>query len=258
MASGGAYFQFMNISLITATYNSEETIESSLDSVLYQTVKPFEHIIIDGLSSDRTLELIEKKKTGCRILSERDGGIYEAMNKGLAMASGDIVGILNSDDVYADNTILQRVLEVFEQTKCDALYGDLVYVKRHHTDKVIRHWKAGVYNENSFYIGWMPPHPTFFVKREVYERLGTFETSLGSAADYELMLRFIHKFRIKVAYLPYVMVKMRAGGKSNRSMLNRFKGNWEDRKAWKLNGLTPRWYTLILKPLKKLEQYIKR
>ncbi|MFZ9660861.1 MAG: glycosyltransferase family 2 protein [Chitinophagaceae bacterium] len=247
----------MNISIITATYNSGKTINSCIDSVLAQTAQPFEHVFIDGLSRDNTLELIGKKDAGSIIVSERDHGIYDAMNKGLAMVKGDIIGILNSDDVYADETILEKVLDMFEHSKCDALYGDLVYVKKNNLNQILRHWRAGEYKEGAFLYGWMPPHPTFFVKREVYEKFGVFDTSLGSAADYELMLRLIHKFKIKVAYLPYVMVKMRTGGKSNRNLFNRFKGNWEDRKAWKLNALKPRWYTLILKPLRKLNQYVK-
>jgi glycosyltransferase len=246
----------MKISIITACRNSEATIETAIRSVLEQSGIDLEYIIIDGASSDNTLRIIDRYRDRIsKIISEKDSGIYFALNKGVSLATGDVVGLLHSDDFYSGPSILSKVINLFSQTGCDAVYGDLQYVDRNNTDKVIRNWKSGACRENIFLSGWMPPHPAFFVKRDCYNKYGLFNTDFKSAADYELMLRFIHKQKIKVSYLPEVIVKMRVGGKSNRTLLNRIKANLEDRKAWKVNGLKPGWLTLWLKPFSKLGQY---
>ena len=180
------------------------------------------------------------------------------MNKGLNMATGDIIGILNSDDFYAYNGVIADVVQRFQQTHADALYADLVYVDRKDTQRIRRYWKAGVYRYGKFLRGWMPPHPTFFVKKEVYEKFGNYNATLKSSADYEFMLRVMHKHRIHVAYLPKVITKMRMGGQSNVSLANRAAANREDRKAWELNGLRPKSYTIMLKPLSKIGQFLRR
>jgi glycosyltransferase involved in cell wall biosynthesis len=245
-----------DISLITATYNSSETLLYCLQSVGNQTVIP-EHIIIDGCSTDQTLKIAgEYVGHRLQIFSEPDHGIYDAMIKGIQLASGHIIGILNADDFYASPSILEKVAAVFEDLTIDACYGDLVYVDNVDTAKVVRYWRSGRFSPKKFYWGWMPPHPTFFVRRSVYARFGLFNLELGSAADYELMLRFLVKHEINVAYIPEVLVKMRTGGISNASWQNRLKANRMDRKAWAVNGLKPYPWTLWLKPLRKIGQWV--
>lgn len=256
----------MKISIITIAYNSAETIEDTIQSVLSQDYTDVEYIVVDGASSDGTLAIIERYADRiAHFVSEPDKGIYDAMNKGVRMATGEVIGILNSDDFYADHRVISDVAARFradrtdaESATIDALYADLVYVDREKGDKVIRFWKAGAYRPNSFRRGWMPPHPTFFVRRTCYERYGLYSLDLRSAADYELMLRFIHKHGIKLAYLERVITHMRVGGESNVSLKNRLRANQEDRRAWTMNGLRPAWYTLSLKPLSKLGQFVKR
>jgi glycosyltransferase len=248
----------MKITIITATYNSASTIRDTLESVRSQTYPHIEHIIIDGMSSDSTLSIVRQYAHVSRCISEPDKGIYDAMNKGIDLATGDIIGILNSDDIYQDSTVLARVMETFMNDHCDAVYGDLVYVDAQDTGKVLRYWKSGEYRPGNFKWGWMPPHPAFFVRRSLYERFGTFNTAFRTAADYELMLRFIHRHGARLGYVPRVLVKMREGGASNQSMTSRLKANKEDRKAWAINNLVPYWFTLYLKPLRKIGQYFLR
>lgn len=247
----------LKISIITVSFNSANTIEHTIQSVLQQQYPNLEYIIIDGASTDNTLNIINKYRDKISlILSEKDNGIYHAMNKGLKLATGDIIGILNSDDFYADENVLNDVALLFENTHADAIYADLQYVDANDTRKVKRYWKSEKYKPGDFLFGWMPPHPTFFVRKEVYEKYGIFNENFRSAADYELMLRFIHKHQISIEYLPRVIVKMRSGGQSNITAKNRIKANLEDRKAWEINGLKPYFFTLFLKPLRKLKQFI--
>ncbi|MDO1449810.1 glycosyltransferase family 2 protein [Rhodocytophaga aerolata] len=247
----------MKISIITVAYNSALTIDATIRSVLSQTYNDIEYILIDGNSSDGTQDIIASYgHPSIRWISEPDKGIYDAMNKGIAMATGDVIGILNSDDFYRDSQVLSHVAKAFLKTNADSVYGDLAYVEARDTSKILRYWKSGQYKEGSFLHGWMPPHPTFFVRREVYNKYNGFDTRLKSAADYELMLRLIHKHKISVAYLPEVLVFMRAGGKSNQSLSNRLKANREDHLAWQLNNINPNLLTLILKPLRKVEQFL--
>ncbi len=246
----------MRISLITACYNSAATIADTLQSVGQQSFKDVEHIIIDGLSTDNTLEIVREFPHVAKIITEKDHGIYDAMNKGIDLASGDIVGIINSDDMYANNEVLKKVAEEFRDPQVKAMYADLQYVDQEGTDKIVRQWKSGPFKRSQFYYGWMPPHPTFFVRRELYEQFGKFNTSLHTAADYELMLRFLLKHKVEPAYLPEVIVKMRTGGLSNVSFANRWRANKEDRMAWRLNGLKPNIFTRYLKPFRKLPQFL--
>lgn len=249
----------MKVSIITIAYNSAETIEDTIRSVVSQKHPDIEYIIVDGKSTDNTLSIIDKHKASItKLISEKDNGIYDAMNKGVKLASGDIIGILNSDDFYADENVITDVVSVFEKHKCEGLYADLVYVDRTNTSKITRTWNSGEYTEGRFLKGWMPPHPTFFVRKEVYEKYGSYNTDLRSAADYEIMLRFIHKHKIKLAYLPRIITKMRSGGQSNVSIKNRIKANMEDRMAWKINGLKPGVFTLTRKPLSKVIQFLRK
>jgi glycosyltransferase len=208
------------------------------------------------LSKDETLQVVSDFPHVSTSISEKDGGIYDAMNKGINIAKGEIVGILNSDDFYADEKVLSKVAEVFQVTGCDALYADLQFVDRENVTRVVRSWRSGDYKPGLFEWGWMPPHPTFFVKRKLYDQYGVFNLSLRSAADYELMLRFIHRYKVKLSYIPRVIVKMRMGGVSTSSISNRLKANREDRKAWEINNLKPNFFTFFLKPARKLVQYI--
>ena len=225
----------LKITIITVVKDSHSTIEECIKCVNEQTYKVIEHIIIDGGSKDGTLEIVHKiKKRNGIIITEPDEGMYDAVNKGISLAEGDIIGILNSDDFYANDKVLKKVCRVLQRYKVDSCYADLVYVDHKNKDKIIRHWKSGKFNNKKFHWGWMPPHPTFFVRRRIYEKYGKFNLELGTAADYELMLRFLVKHNISTAYLPKVLVKMRTGGVSNVSLRNRLKANYNDRLAGKL------------------------
>jgi glycosyltransferase involved in cell wall biosynthesis len=248
----------MRISIITVSYNSAATIKDTLQCITRQEYNDVEHIIVDGKSSDDTVDIVNGFKHITKFISEPDGGLYDAMNKGLQMATGDIIGILNSDDVYADNTVLNKVVAAFNDTGAYCVYGDLQYVHTNDLNKVVRTWKAGKFTRENFLYGWMPPHPTFFVRKEVYEKVGFFNTMLKSAADYEIMLRILYKHNYTAAYIPEILVKMRSGGISNASLRNRFRANREDAKAWKLINKRPHFFTLYLKPLRKIPQYLTR
>ncbi len=248
----------MLLSIITATYNSAATIRQTLASVQMQTYAPVEHWVMDGGSTDGTLEIIRAEFPEVNIVQEKDEGFYDAINQGISRAKGDIICILNSDDFYPHASVLENVVHCFQSAQVDAVYGDLLYVAANNTNQVVRTWISGNYQRSSFLYGWMPPHPSFFVHRSCYERWGGFRLELGSAADYELMLRFLFKHEANVVYLPEVCVHMRTGGMSNSSWKNRLLANQNDRKAWKVNDLQPYWFTLYLKPLRKLKQFIIR
>ena len=247
----------LKVSVITVTFNSAATIGQTILSVINQTYSNIEYIVIDGQSTDGTLSIIEKyRQRISKVISEKDEGLYDALNKGIDAATGDVIAILHSDDFYTGTRVVEEYVKVFERENCDAVYADLYYVQKENSEKITRKWKSGKYAKGAFLRGWMPPHPTFFVRKYVYEKYGKFDTGFWTSADYELMLRFIHRFGIKVAYLPHFTVKMRAGGQSNVSVKNRISANMEDRRAWKVNNLRPRFYTLYLKPLRKILQFL--
>lgn len=246
----------MKVSIITVSYNSAKTIEDTIRSVVSQTYPDIEYIVVDGASTDATLAICNKYASRIRLISEKDKGIYDAMNKGLALATGDIIGILNSDDLYADENVIADVVKKLQQTGAQALYADLVYVDQANTSKIKRYWRSGNFAPKKFKWGWMPPHPTVFLHRQLYRQHGHFNLELRSAADYELMLRFFYKHRINPVYLPRVITRMRMGGESNATVTNRIKANREDKKAWELNGLRPMLFTFFLKPLRKIPQFI--
>lgn len=245
----------MKVSIITACFNSAATIRDTIESVLSQGHDDIEYIIIDGASTDNTLEIVKEYSSRiAKIVSEKDQGIYFALNKGIQLATGEVIGILHADDMYNSNFVVASVAE--QMKLVDAVYGDLQYVDRTNANKVIRNWKSGQYHAGMFRKGWMPPHPTFFLKKRCYDQFGLYDTSFKTAADYELMLRMIHKLGVSVAYIPEVLVKMRVGGVSNKSLKNRIKANREDKRAWIVNDLKPGALTLIRKPLSKLRQYL--
>jgi len=246
----------LKITIITACLNNASTIESTIQSVLGQDYPNIEYIIIDGESTDGTKNIISKYKDERIVFSSgKDKGIYDALNKGLAKATGSIVGILHADDFYPKTNIISTVVKQFINLNYDCVYGDLQYVDRQKPDKIIRNWKSEPYYDGIFLKGFMPPHPTFFIKREHYLQYGNYNDTFSIAADYELMLRMLHKHKLKACYIPEVLVQMRVGGESNKSISNRIKANMEDRKAWKINGLQPGMFTLIRKPLGKINQY---
>ena len=246
----------MKISIITAVYNAAPTIEECLRSVLNQTYPSIEYIVIDGESDDGTAEILERYRDDIdRCVSEPDEGLFHAMNKGIEMASGDVVGLLNADDFYADQKVIQRVAETFDERGVDCVYGDLVYVDEHDPEEIVRYWRAGYYERGRFRWGWMPPHPTVFFRRQLYDKYGTFDPSLDISADYELCLRFLYRHGASAAYLPEVLVHMRTGGNSNASLTQRVKGHLQDYQSWFRNRLVPNPLGLIWKPLSKLPQY---
>jgi len=247
----------MIVSIITVVFNGVETIEHCIKSVIEQTYHNIEHIIIDGGSNDGTLEVI-KRYIGkiAKVVSEPDNGIYEALNKGVSISSGDVIGILHSDDIYAHDRVIEKVVDVFMKYNVDSCYGDLLYVSKNNQDKVIRYWKSSPFKTGKFKHGWMPPHPTFFVKREIYEKYGYFNTNFKIAADYELMLRLLEKHKISTCYIPEVLIKMRLGGVSNRNLKNLVIKSSEDYKAWKVNNLNGGFYTILLKNLSKISQFL--
>ncbi len=249
----------MKISIITITYNSEATLADTIESVVSQTYSDMEYIIVDGGSTDNTLSIIDSYRDKIsKVISEKDRGLYDALNKGIAMASGDVIGMIHSDDFYTGEDVLEKIARAISEHDADAVYADLYYVDKNDTSLIFRKWKSGNYKHGMFLKGWMPPHPTFFAKKECYEKFGSFNMSLVSSADYELMLRFIHKHQIRLAYLPEFIIKMRVGGKSNVSLKNRIRANQEDRRAWKMNGLKPNPLTLYMKPLRKIIQLFKK
>jgi glycosyltransferase len=248
----------MKISIITATFNAADTLLHCLECIKGQTIE-VEHILIDGGSTDDTMNIAKAYGSQlAHVVSEPDSGIYDAMNKGIRLATGDIIGILNADDFYADSNTIATVSKVFENPHINSCYGDLVYVDAKNTSRIIRYWKSCTFSANKFKWGWMPPHPTFFVRRSIYEKYGFFNLELGSAADYELMLRFLLEHRVTTAYIPKVLVKMRLGGVSNASIKNRLKANLMDRKSWEINRLQPYPWTLWMKPIRKIPQYFLR
>lgn len=249
----------MKISILTVTYNSAATVADTLKSVDSQTYPDIEHIIVDGLSKDDTLMIVEKSPTPWRkVLSESDNGLYDAMNKGISLATGDVIGILNSDDLYASPDVLSKVSEFFTDPTVDACYSDLVYVDKSNTDKIIRYWKSSPYRKGLFEKGWMPPHPTFFVRREVYKQYGIFDLNFKIAADVELLMRFIAKHQINTAYLPEVTIKMRMGGTTNKCLANILKQNVEIGHAAQKNGLRLSPLFLLHKLSVKLPQFYRR
>lgn len=245
----------MKVSIITAVYNNEITIKDALDSISIQDYNNVIKVIVDGASTDNTLPILERSLNSSDVMvSEPDGGIYDALNKGISLSTGDIVGFLHSDDLLANESTITKVVEVFEDNDIDVVYGDLVYVNKDDTDKVIRYWKANDFNLDKLKRGWMPPHPTLYLRRSVYEKIGNFNTQYRIAADYDFMLRVLSDRELKIHYIPEVLVKMRVGGASNRSLKSILLKSREDYIALKSNKVGGI-YSLLLKNISKIPQF---
>jgi len=248
----------MTVSIITVCFNSGQTIADTLQSIRDQDYPFIESVVVDGGSTDNTMAIVQRyADVVTTSISEPDKGIYDAMNKGLAMAKGDVIGILNSDDLLADTQSISRVVQAFSHQACDCVYADLVYVDQTDTNKVVRYWKSGKGTAKDFYYGWMPPHPTFYVSRRVLEQCGKYDLRFPVASDYEYMLRLIVKHQLTVSYIPQiVLVKMRMGGYSNHSVNNRKRSFFENHEAWRVNGLKPYFFTVWFKIARKFKQYL--
>lgn len=248
----------MKISIITVCFNAEETIGDTIESIRRQSHPDIEYIVVDGGSTDETLAIIDQNRdVVTKLFTGPDDGMYHAANNGIEAAKGEVIGMLNADDFYAYSDVLKDVAAALKDGS-DAVYGDLHYVDRRNTRTIRRNWVSGSYDRDSFLSGWMPPHPTFFLRKSAYDAHGLFRLDFKSGADYELMLRMLYKHSLKIAYINRVMVKMREGGRSNSTIANRIRANREDRRAWTINGLKAAWYTLYLKPLSKIKQFYDR
>jgi len=247
----------MKVSIVTATNNNKDCIERCINSVLSQTYKDIEHIIVDNLSSDGTMDIVHRYEPRiAKIISERDSGPYDAMNKGIRAATGEVVALLHSDDMYSSNDVIKEAVEVFIKHKVDSLYGDLLYVGKCDTNKVIRYWKAGTCSRRLLRKGWMPPHPTFFVKKAIYEKYGHFREEFRISADYELILRFLYKEQISTYYIKKVLIKMSVGGQSNRNIFLVTKKTLEDYRISRIYKISP--FAVLVKNLRKIPQFFNK
>tara|TARA_B100002019_G_scaffold137251_1_gene118263 strand:+ start:30808 stop:31572 length:765 start_codon:yes stop_codon:yes gene_type:complete len=240
----------VKVSIITVSLNSEHTIRQCIDSVLNQTYKNIEYIIIDGMSSDKTIKIIDSYRSKLyKFVSEKDEGLYDAMNKGIKLATGDIVGILNSDDEYFNENVIENIVEAFSNKEADSLYGDLCFVDPNNTRNVKRFWKSSEFKHGSFKKGWHPPHPTFFVKKDIYNKYGLFDTNLRISADFDLMLRFLEKHKISTTYFPSTLVRMKIGGESTKSLKNIWISNKSILQSFDKNGIQINKFFYVFKRL---------
>jgi len=243
----------MKISIITVVWNNKDTIKDAIDSVLNQTYHDIEYIIIDGASIDGTVEVVQNYGDKIdKFVSEPDNGLYDAMNKGIKLATGDVIGILNSDDIYIDKFVIENIVRVFKEKEVDSVFADLVYVRPEDLNKVVRHYDSSQFSPNKFAYGWMPAHPTFFVKRCAYEKYGLFKTDYKIAADYELLVRFLYKHRLTYFYLQEVIIKMRMGGMSTSGLKSNWILNQEIVRACKENDIDTNMFKVLSKYPKKL------
>lgn len=245
----------MKVSIVTAVFNRRATIADTLYSVASQSHLDIEHVLQDGGSTDGTLEILaQKSDPRIRLVSEPDAGIYDAINRGIQRANGDIIGLMHSDDLFAAPDVLSRVVKIMKDPDIDGVYGDLDYVAADDTSRIIRRWRSGAYDAKKLGKGWMPPHPTLYLRRKVFDKHGLYDTSFGIAGDYDAMLRYLVKGQINLAYIPDVMVKMRVGGESNKSLRKIILKSREDYRAIRRNGVGGLG-TLAFKNLSKIQQF---
>ncbi|HEY8659825.1 MAG TPA: glycosyltransferase family 2 protein [Hanamia sp.] len=248
----------MKVTIITVTLNSEKYLSDCIASVRQQSHRDIEHIIIDGKSTDGTLKIIRDNSAYItNWISETDRGMYDAINKGMKMATGDIIGILNSDDMLASPDVIRNIAECFKNSKTDAVYGDLVFVDPADTKKITRFWKGISYKRYRFKYGWMPAHPTFYIRRGLIQQYGLYENHYFTSADYEFMARYLFRHKVSATYLEQMVVKMRTGGASNGNLMRRLRANRRDYLAMKKNHIPFSFFVSILKPLGKIRQYHK-
>jgi glycosyltransferase involved in cell wall biosynthesis len=248
----------LTISIITVVRNNAATVRESIESVLNQNY-PIEYLIVDGGSTDGTLDIINEYTSKVKkIISEPDNGVYDAINKGLRIASGDILGIIHSDDIYENNEVIPTIMNEFESTKVDSVFADLVYVKREDPDKIVRYYNSSSFNPDKFVYGWMPAHPTFFVRRTFYDKYGLFKTDYKIAADFELLARFLGKHKLSYKYLPKVIIRMRTGGISTSSLKSNWTLNREIIRACKENSIETNMLKVYSKYFIKVFQLIQR
>ncbi len=248
----------MKVSIITVCFNSAGTVEDTIRSVCEQEYEPVEHVIVDGGSTDGTVEIVKRHNGRIKkFISEPDEGIYDAMNKGLHLAQGEVIAFLNADDVYAAPTVVPDVVAALHADHTDGVYGDLVYVGRRNTNRIVRYWRAGEYQPRAFHSGWVPPHPTFFCRRALYHEFGGFNPRYRIAGDFELMLRLIEKYRIHVQYIPKPFVRMRAGGRAN-TLRGIIQGNREIIQAFHRNDMAFPPAFFVTKFFRKARQFVRR
>lgn len=249
----------MKVTIITVVYNGEKYIKDCIESVLAQDYEDLEYIVIDGASTDNTRSIIQsyKEQIHC-FISEQDKGMYDALNKGIALATGDVIGILNADDMLAVPTIITDVAKCFTNRNIAGVYGNLNYVTADDPTHVIRKWKSGSYMKKDIELGWMPAHPTLYLKKELFELYGNYSLDFGTAADYELMIRFLYRYNVEAVHLDKLMVKMRIGGMSNSSLKQRYKALVNDYKAAKVNQLPFPFLTIFFKKTRKISQFLHR
>ncbi|MBN2816772.1 MAG: glycosyltransferase [Campylobacterales bacterium] len=249
----------MKISIITVVWNNVDTIGDAIESVLSQTYNNIEYIIIDGGSTDGTVDIIESYGSKItKFISEKDKGLYDAMNKGIALATGDIVGILNSDDFYIDEFVIEKVVKEFVNKDVDSVYADLVFVKPDNLEKVVRYYDSGKFHPSKFAYGWMPAHPTFFVKKVFYDKYGLYKIDYKIAADYELLIRFLSKYKLSYFHLKEPIIKMRVGGVSTSGLKSNYILNKEIIRACAENGIQTNWFKVLAKYPSKLLGLLKK
>jgi len=248
----------MHVSIVTITYNDADTVQETIDCVRQQSHESIEYVVKDGGSDDGTIDIIEDNLDIIdRWVSMPDDGLFDALNEGIRMASGDVVGILHADDLFAADDVVEEVSRRMSEEDADVCWGDLVYVERDSPDAVVRYWESSEYKPGRFARGWMPPHVTFFARRELFEECGDYDLDFNYAADYELMLRFLRVCNADSTYIPSVLTKMRVGGVSDRSITNigfLARNQWDCYRAYRANGLPGGYLIPILKPLTKLPQ----
>lgn len=246
----------MKVSIITVCLNSEKYLSDCIASVRQQSYPDIEYIVVDGKSQDGTLQMIDDNRDIIStFISETDRGMYDAINKGIKLATGDIIGILNSDDVFANSNVVNEIVDCFETNECDSVYGDLVYVDPDDDSRIRRFWKGKKFSRSRFRLGWMPAHPTFYIKRSLIQQYGLYENHFYTAADYEFMARYLFKNHCTATYMQQTIVKMRSGGLSNGNLKNRLRANRRDYLAMKKNGIPFSFVVSILKPISKIHQY---
>lgn len=246
----------MKVSIITVVYNNISTLKDAINSVTSQDYSNIEYIIVDGASTDGTKELIENATGIAKWISEPDKGLYDAMNKGLNMASGDIVGILNSDDVYTSDHVISDVVKQVQQTNCDVIYADVNYVERQDITKIVRSWCSGEFYSTYFLDGYVPAHPTVFLSQELSKKF-QFDLTYKLASDYDFLLRLFHSHDLHIHYFPEKIINMRLGGVTSKNWKNILKGNLEIARSWIINRKRLPLITLLLKrPRIKLKQYV--